>query len=132
MQQLTVSKRIRLVGFLIDLAIYTFITSILLTSLKTNTELIGNKLAERIFSLAFYWLYYLIFELLLRKTPGKLVTCSKVVSTANQSSSPGSIIIRSFIRIIPLDPLSIFFTTNNLCWHDSLSKTQVVKISKSN
>ena len=37
---------------------------------------------------------------------------------------------RTLSRIIPLDPISIFFDEDWIMWHDKLSKTKVIDIRK--
>ncbi|WP_430454172.1 hypothetical protein [Rhodopirellula europaea] len=43
----------------------------------------------------------------------------------------GKILGRSLARMIPFDPLSYLFGDKRLGWHDTLSGTRVIDISKS-
>jgi uncharacterized RDD family membrane protein YckC len=40
------------------------------------------------------------------------------------------VLVRNLIRIIPLDPFSIFLDEEYRTWHDKLSKTKVVDSRK--
>ena len=74
--------------------------------------------------------YFVFFESLIGRTPGKLLTGTRVVDEQGQKPSFGQILGRSLARMLPFEPLS-FFGAENRGWHDSLSKTYVVKSRKS-
>lgn len=80
------------------------------------------------FSIIF--LYYFLFELIWKKTPGKAILKLKVVQTEN-SKLPWflSIIIRTTCRFIPFEPLSFLIFKNQFWLHDKLSETSVIKIN---
>lgn len=71
-------------------------------------------------------LYFLFFEVVFNTTIGKIITSTKIVS--NNGTNPKNIFIRTLARFIPLEPLSFVFFDNG--WHDKISKTQVIDISK--
>jgi uncharacterized RDD family membrane protein YckC len=70
--------------------------------------------------------YYLLFESIFSRTPGKWLSLSKVVN--RKGTKPGffQILIRSFARLIIIDCFFIPFLDKTL--HDYLSKTEVVEI----
>lgn len=70
--------------------------------------------------------YYLFFEATTSRTLGKLLTGTKVVNIVGGKPSFGQILGRTFARCIPFEPFS-FFGTPARGWHDSLTKTYVVK-----
>jgi uncharacterized RDD family membrane protein YckC len=70
--------------------------------------------------------YYWIFEAALGKTPGKIVTRTRVMTPEGQRPSPRAILIRSLARFIPFEWVS-FLNRNPVGWHDSLSGTMVVE-----
>ena len=70
--------------------------------------------------------YYIFFELTLGRTLGKLITGTKVVNAEGGNATVGQVIGRSFARFIPFDAFSYLGETGR-GWHDSLSKTYVVK-----
>lgn len=69
--------------------------------------------------------YYVFFESIWKKTPGKWITKTKVVMRDGSEPSVGNIAIRSFARLIPFEALS-FFGERPIGWHDKLSETLVV------
>ena len=72
------------------------------------------------------FVYYLFFELLFARTPGKWLTYSKVVNAKGGKPSFIQFLVRSFIRIFPIDCFFIPFLDKTL--HDYLSKTEVVEV----
>ena len=130
MEPKTVSRGIRFVNFIVDLIVFAIIASTLLFIIHSTTDLYNdeNRVANRIFSLLIYFLYYLIFETLLKTTPGKLVTKSRIVEENGETPTNSSIALRSILRLIPFEPLSIFFSKNKSCWHDRFSKTKIIRI----
>jgi uncharacterized RDD family membrane protein YckC len=72
------------------------------------------------------FLYYLLFESIFTRTPGKWVTYSKVVDKEGKRPSFSSIFIRSLSRLIIIDLFFIPFLGKPL--HDYVSKTQLVEV----
>lgn len=70
-------------------------------------------------------LYYIVCEGLFKTTLGKKASISKVVNSQGQRPHFLQILVRSFVRLFPLDFLFIPFTDRTL--HDILSKTYVVE-----
>ena len=73
------------------------------------------------------WFFYLmIFELVFGRTPGKLITRTRVIcSKTKKSPSFSQVVSRTFSRFIPFEWLS-FLSAQPVGWHDSISKTKVV------
>jgi uncharacterized RDD family membrane protein YckC len=72
------------------------------------------------------FVYYLICELTTRRTVGKLITNTKVMTTDFEKPTNSKIILRTLCRFIPFEPLSGF----TYPWHDTITSTCVVKIKK--
>lgn len=70
--------------------------------------------------------YYILFEGLFKRTPGKWFSKSKVVNSAGNKPAFWQIIIRTVIRLTIVDCFFIPFLDGPL--HDYLSKTAVVEI----
>jgi hypothetical protein len=119
-----VSKKSRLVNFIIDKSLIVALTF-------GHLRITGNGFILDDFEFfrknITWWislngfLYYLVLEILFRQTIGKLHNNSYVQSS---NGSISSIVIRSLCRMIPFDVFSFLGSTG---WHDSLSKTSVVK-----
>ena len=70
--------------------------------------------------------YYITMEATCGRTLGKLVTGTKVVDQNGRSPTLRQVVIRSLTRLIPFEPFS-FLGKSAYGWHDSFSKTYVVK-----
>lgn len=72
------------------------------------------------------WMVYLtFFEALIKTTPAKILTGAKVVMIGGNDINLKAALLRSLVRLIPLEPFS--FLQDRSGWHDEWSKTQVVK-----
>ncbi len=70
--------------------------------------------------------YYLVFESIFKTTAGKCATNTIVVNEHGERPSFVQILGRTFCRLIPFEAFS-FFNDDARGWHDSLTKTYVVK-----
>jgi uncharacterized RDD family membrane protein YckC len=68
--------------------------------------------------------YYVFFEGLWARTPGKLVFGTIVVTESGHKPSLRKIAIRTLCRFIPFEAFSFL---GALGWHDSLSRTRVIR-----
>jgi len=76
-------------------------------------------------------IYYFVMESLFQRTVFKIFTGSIVVTEQGEKPQASSILIRSLIRFIPFEPISLLFTKeNDRWWHDVWTKTYVVRTSK--
>lgn len=71
--------------------------------------------------------YYISFELVTGKTPGKMNTKTRVVMQDGSQLTFGAVFIRTIVRIIPFEALSFLGSKNPIGWHDKWSKTRVVE-----
>ena len=75
------------------------------------------------------FLYYLFFEAIWQRTPGKWMSLSKVVNKQGNKPSFLQILLRSAMRIVGVIIIdSIFLSFLDETWHDFASNTQVVEI----
>ena len=91
-----------------------------------NTNSTTINLLIITFSLVFFFFYYFILESLFGKTLGKVLTRTRVVDSCGDRPASNRIAARTISRLIPFEPFS-FFGKEPRGWHDSLSKTWVVK-----
>ena len=75
--------------------------------------------------------YFVVMEFAFQRTIGKLAAGTKVVNLAGGKPTVGQIIGRSFARFIPFEAFSFLGGKNPVGWHDSLSRTRVVKLKPS-
>lgn len=79
-----------------------------------------------ILGLAIFFAFYAICEAAFGKTPGKLVTGTRVVSDDGGIPTLRQIILRTACRLIPFEAFS-FLGKDAVGWHDQLSKTRVIQ-----
>src|SRR4051812_3849669 len=70
-------------------------------------------------------IYYLVFESIFSRTPGKWLTITKVVTKTGKRPSFLQVLLRSFTRLILIEFLLIPFYNKTL--HDIISGTEVVE-----
>ncbi|SMO47854.1 RDD family protein [Solitalea koreensis] len=71
------------------------------------------------------FIYYMVTESLTGQTFGKVITKTRVVDDYGHKPTPFRVLIRTLCRFIPLEAISFLFSP--IGWHDSISKTYVVK-----
>ncbi|HEX2675275.1 MAG TPA: RDD family protein, partial [Polyangiales bacterium] len=71
--------------------------------------------------------YYIFFEAVFGRTPGKMLTGTRVVTVDGGTPSFTQILGRNLARYVPFEPFS-FFGDDAVGWHDSWSGTRVVKV----
>nr|WP_319572040.1 RDD family protein [uncultured Draconibacterium sp.] len=114
---------LRFMNFIIDTTIY-------LIGMIIVVLLFQNIIAEEFLkwmSLAVYLGYYFISEYFFGRTIGKLITKTKVKSLVESSDYYFlQILIRTTIRVLPIDIISYLFGFRGL--HDWISKTTIYKL----
>ena len=122
------SKGTRFVNFLLDSIIFVLlhIIHILIFGDWIQALLGKDFLNNFIYFLLEYFLYYFIFELAFSRTPGKILTGTKVIDENEKKPSFKTILIRSVCRLIPFDNFSFLVAERG--WHDSISKTDVISV----
>ena len=99
----------------------------------------GSNILVKVFSaimpiliaLSYYYnpLYYIFFESIWQRTPGKWATGTKVVKLDGTKPGFWRIVGRTFARWIPFDWVSFLFGEHPFGWHDRISGTMVVPAS---
>ncbi|MFT4523168.1 MAG: putative RDD family membrane protein YckC [Bacteroidia bacterium] len=77
---------------------------------------------------AVYVAYYLFFEMVLGKTPGKFITGTAVVNRSGHVAHLANLLVRTLVRFIPIFWISLFWSKQGL--HDGISSTRVVYVNK--
>lgn len=136
-------KRLRLANYFIDLLVFYVLFMVLVSLLGLILVLIGgdlesflyqlentNPLLDRLISAIMYALLYFTLESLLKgRSIGKYITKTKVVDINGNVPTVGSLMKRSFSRLIPFEIFS-FLGEEGRGWHDSISDTYVVDVQK--
>ncbi len=77
-----------------------------------------------LFGVALALLYYVLLEGASGKTIGKMLLRTKVLKEGDQEIEGSSVFLRTLIRFIPGEPLSVFSSTRRM-WHDRWTHTVV-------
>lgn len=88
----------------------------------------NSKLFEYLLGFILGVVYYTLIEFSTGgRSIGKYITKTKIITLDGEKPVFKQYLIRSLCRFIPLEAFS-FFGTTDAGWHDSISKTRVVKI----
>lgn len=122
------SRGIRFVNFFIDAIFVSILSNILETYiLPTSLNIFGSNAytigAYLIWPYLLYLMYYAVMEGAAGRTVGKFATATVVVRTDGNPLTFKDAFLRSLCRLIPFELFSGFGRP----WHDSLTKTTVVK-----
>jgi uncharacterized RDD family membrane protein YckC len=124
---------IRFANFIIDrIVFYGFIlllgfVSGLFGMIEFWEDLAENRLLDIVFSMILYAFFMFVQEAFMKKSVGKLITRTKVISISGEPLNTGQLFRRNFSRIVPFEPFS--FLGSMVGWHDTWSQTRVVSTS---
>ena len=123
-----IDKGIRIANYIVDtiLIVIVWIIIIIIIEVLVSDIFWVDVYADLIFYVI-YFFYYFLFEVFINKTPGKMLTKTFVVTFNHKKPTVKMIMIRSVLRLIPIDQLSFLFGGIGL--HDQLSKTTVIQYS---
>lgn len=121
----------RLANYLIDtvvMYIFMFVAFVILGTLSylsaANEILLAFTLVLMIFIVIFG--YYILFEGSAKgKTVGKMLSKTRVVGLDGQPISYSTAFIRTLIRMIPFEFLSVFM--GGQMWHDKWTNTKLIQ-----
>ena len=88
-----------------------------------------DPITDRLISITFLLLFYFISEAIWQRTPGKLITGTKVIASDGTKPTLGAIAIRTLVRFVPFDAFS-FLGDRVRGWHDKWSGTYVIKAKR--
>lgn len=89
-------------------------------------EIGGTVTILGVLSLFAPFIYYVGFEAAFGRTPGKLLTGTRVVTLTGEPPSFGQCLGRAFARCVPFEPLS-FLGGDGVGWHDKWTDTRVIR-----
>ena len=115
-----VNKGLRIINYGIDGMIVLIIATLIGVPLFEYTDV-------RFIFFGIYFVYYFLFESISGRTPGKLLTKTKVVDRLNTKPKILSVALRTLLRFNPFDWLSYLFGQEQ-GGHDQLSRTRLVKV----
>lgn len=124
-----VSAGVRFANRIIDiLAVYVFffVMGVLFPGIIQETFADESYIRDVLIDMLAFFVYYVFWESVSGRTVGKILTNTKVVTETGEKPAPEAILTRTLCRFIPFEVFS-FFGPKAMGWHDSLSKTLVVK-----
>lgn len=110
------------VGFMVIGALFGVVMGILYGA---EADAMLAKIPDLAMGIIMLLVYYVFFEGIWGRTPGKLVFGTVVVNEDGRKPSLGQILGRTLARCIPFEPLT-FFGERGL--HDRMSSTRVVRV----
>lgn len=103
---------------------FSFVLGIVLALAGAGQAIQGmNKLQEILFGAVALSVYYLFFESLWGRTPGKLVMGTRVVDMQGGQPTFRNLVKRTLARLVPFEAFTFFGVRG---FHDRISDTQVV------
>ena len=100
----------------------------LIDTLLIYLLLIFSPIYSTGFLISIPFLYYLFFEIIYNKTPGKFLTKTLVKRVDGKKLRPRDVVVRTLSRYIPFEIFTFLGNKNPVGWHDKISKTRVVSI----
>jgi uncharacterized RDD family membrane protein YckC len=133
----------RLLNYIVDSLLMRFTTNIAFTYLLFESGVFSSVIEGDVFedTSSYQWLllstymlnifnylfYYTICEKAFNgKTLGKMISGTKVIRDDGAPLTWKDAILRSLSRVVPFEPFSVFASDRRM-WHDSWTKTTVVK-----
>jgi len=123
----------RFFNFLLDEIVYQLIMFILFIPLLRSFFTDPTKISfgiSYLFSFLIFFLFYFGFEAIFQRTPGKMITGTRVIMEDGSKPGPVAIALRTLIRFVPFDTISIYTgvekSKTNTLWHDRWTGTRVV------
>jgi len=88
----------------------------------------GPQFVDYAVAVSALFAYYVFFEGIWARTPGKWLFGTVVVRASGGRPSLGQVLGRTACRLIPFEQLSFFF--GSVGWHNRIPKTRVVRASR--
>ena len=116
----------RIVDMLVIIYIIIVNIGILTNLFRLNIDIDDHPMFILVIEIPFVLLYYCILEGFFNTTAGKCVTGTTIVNETGERPGFGTILLRTFCRLIPFEALS-FFGADARGWHDTITNTYVVQ-----
>ncbi|NQY29048.1 MAG: RDD family protein [Flavobacteriaceae bacterium] len=119
---------LRFFAFYIDSLVFSIITVLIFVLHHLFLgDLVETFEDFRSFDLLIYYFvsylcYFIFSEYYFSTTLGKKIFGFRIEANKNKNFFI-KIVIRTFLRVIPINPISYFFNEEKKCWHEIFSKT---------
>ncbi len=122
----TIGEGNRIIHFLIDTILIFILSFLIYKWYNFYVYFWGFKpIRYGYFFFAFTWVYTFLFEFIFLRTPGKMFTGTKVMSTSGKRPNILQFLIRATIRTTLVSMFGLAWNDQPL--HDTFSKTVLVK-----
>ncbi len=133
-QMVPATRGRRFVNFVIDQVVGRVVVVIIFIVMSLAFDLADwfanmSTGMDFLLSTSLFLSFYFVQEAFFGRTIGKLITGTVVVNATGGRPTVPQVLGRTLARIIPFEPFSALGTPPTP-WHDSLSKTRVVRISR--
>jgi len=107
------------------LAIFLIVVALMIVAAVIDAELMAKieKVPDFIINITAMTTFYVFFEGIWGRTPGKFILGTMVLTDDNTRPTIKTVFIRTLCRFIPFEPFSFFGERG---WHDKISDTKVV------
>lgn len=113
----------RFVNYIIDRIILYILSSVLL--LVSDSD---DRILNFLLGLVVALIYFTILEGSTNgKTIGKFLTGTRAIRNDGYDVTFNEALTRSLSRIVPFEPISFLFSSDNRGWHDQWTDTSVIK-----
>lgn len=123
-------------AFYIDGIIITVITLIYLfifdekgATIECDNFICWNTCRVLSFQILFYFIYFLLMEFFFKLTLGKVILGFYVSGKKNKTFF-WRILMRTILRLIPLNLFSFFFDKQNEFWHEKITNIHTMRKNK--
>lgn len=116
-------KQDRLINFIVDKVIIVFLILVILFILSFFIDPFGK--VKYIILAVITFTYYIYFEARTGKTPGKIISKTKVVDKTGKKAGVMPVMFRTLIRLTGIIPFVFLFGTE-VGIHDLVTKTRVI------
>ena len=110
----------------IGISIFAYIISYLIAILLPSIALMMLGMNQTLLGAIIAIIYYVFFESVWSKTPAKFITKTRVVMEDGEKPNFGIIVIRTLVRCIPFEALTLLSPKRPRGWHDKWSRTIVI------
>lgn len=126
----------RFLNYLLDEILYLLIMLLFvipLVRLLFDNSLFANYWISYLFAFSMLLIYYVAFEALFQRTPGKFITGTRVIMEDGSKPDLGTIVKRTLIRFVPFEVISIYtgqdIHNRGTLWHDRWTSTRVARMT---
>ncbi len=123
------TRAARMMHFTIDFVVLFGLNTLIWGAAMKREMPVGDPADNSMFAIwsALLASYYILCEWTFGRTLGKWIVGSRVVNMSGGRPSLLQILARTFVRILPFEPLSVLVSPAAVGWRDRLSATRTIR-----